>query len=58
MMTPEVREIYDALVRPTTVYCDARSTYEKLRARIIAEVGYDVFRERQSEAFKHLPVAS
>ena len=53
-MTPEVREIYEALIAPTTVYQDARHRYEAIRSRVIAEAGYDVFRLRQTEAFRQI----
>jgi hypothetical protein len=51
-VTKEVWELYAALVTPTTVYNDAKAAYEKLRARLIAELGYDAFRDIQREAFK------
>jgi hypothetical protein len=50
-VTPEVRELYDALIKPTTIYCDAKAEYEKLRARIILGRGYDGFRDLQRAAF-------
>ena len=51
-MTQQVWEVYSALVRPTTIYDDAKGAYEKLRARLITELGYDAFRDIQREAFK------
>jgi hypothetical protein len=53
-MTPEVREIYDALIAKPAIFGDARARYEKLRARIIEEVGYNAFWDRQHEAFVEL----
>lgn len=53
-LTSEVREIYDALVKETTAYCDAKAEYERLRERLIREIGYDAFRDRQREAMKAL----
>ena len=47
-MTPEVKELADALVQPS------RAVYEQVRARVIGEVGYDAFRDRQREAFRHV----
>jgi hypothetical protein len=50
-MTKEVQELYDALIKPAPYgYYD----YEKLRARLIAEIGYDAFFERQHEALVEL----
>jgi hypothetical protein len=49
-VSPEVKEIYDALVKPS-YFDDAKREYEKLRERIIAADGYETFRARQSEAF-------
>lgn len=45
-MTPEVREIADALLQPSKI------RYEELREWVIEQVGYDAFRIRQEEAFK------
>lgn len=49
-MTPEVKELYDALIKPS-YFDDAKRDYERLRERIIAAEGYETFRARQSEAF-------
>ena len=53
-MTPEVREIYEALIAAHDIYHNARKAYEAIRSRVIAEVGYDAFRDRQAEAFRHI----
>lgn len=47
-MTPEVKEIFDALVQPSKV------VYEAVRERVIGAVGYEAFRDRQCEAFNEL----
>ena len=47
-MTPEVRELYEALIHPS------KTAYEKLRARLIEEIGYDAFRDRQKQAFEEM----
>lgn len=44
----EVWELYAALIMPAPY---GYAGYEKLRARLIAELGYDAFRERQKRAF-------
>lgn len=53
-MTPEVKEIYEALIKEETVYCHAKAQYEDLRARLIREIGYNAFRDRQHEAFMEI----
>jgi hypothetical protein len=53
-MRPEVQELYDALTTPGTLYYDASAVYERLRARLISKLGYDVFRALQREAFKEI----
>jgi hypothetical protein len=47
-MTSEVKVIYDALIGPS------KAKYEELRRRIIAEVGYEAFRDRQQVAFEEI----
>jgi hypothetical protein len=47
-MTPEVQEIFDALIHPS------KAAYEALRKRVIDAVGYEAFRDRQCEAFNEL----
>ena len=47
-MTDEVRAIFNSLL------CDHCSSYEDVRCRMIADEGYDVFRDRQQEAFRLL----
>ena len=53
-MTPEVQELYEALIKEDTIYCHAKEQYEELRARLIREIGYNAFRDRQKEAFMEI----
>lgn len=53
-MTPEVKELYDALCKPTTIYRNGKGEYEHLRARLIRDFGYKTFRARQHQALLEL----
>jgi hypothetical protein len=47
-MTPEVKEIYDALIGPSKAH------YEALRERLVEKLGYDAFRDRQQAAIEEI----
>lgn len=53
-----VDELARALVAPSGIYSDARKNYERLRATIIEQLGYDVFRHKQRKAFRRALGAS
>jgi hypothetical protein len=50
-MKEEVTAIYKALIKPTTIYCNAQAEYEVLRKQLIEKHGYDGFWDIQHKAF-------